>query len=172
MNFFQLCSAKFLVFISGILIFSACSSPDYKEAEKTVRDFYTNYKPGDYWTVDKSFLTKDLVAKVEAAALKQSQDAERLKAKGSTDKPLMIEGDVYTSLYEGATQHEIIKTTGETGRTKVEVQFKNSFYNHAWTDTVLLIKEGNKWKIDDVLYTKKQGAATGTKALFSAFLVL
>ena len=172
MQFFQISKTNVIFFICGILIFSACSSPDYKEAEKTVQDFYTHYKPGDYRVVNKSLLSKDLIAKMEAAALKQSKDAERIKSLGSTDKPFMIEGDVYTSLYEGANHYEIIKTAGETGWTKVEIQFKNSFYNKSWSDTLFLIKEGNSWKIDNVLYTRKQGGAAGTKELFSAFLVL
>jgi len=85
----------------------------------------------------------------------------------------MIEGDIYTSLYEGATQHQIVQTDIDENIIKAAVKFINEHYNnHTWTDTILLINEGGSWKIDDIFYTQKQGSEKSTKNVLNTFLNL
>jgi hypothetical protein len=156
----------FLFFILG------CNQADVNESRKTIDVFYGQYKPGDYRVVDKSLLSKAFGEKINLASAKQAASAEELKAMGSTDKPLMIEGDIYTSLYEGATSHEIGQIDNVNGNMKAVVKFVNDPYKHNWTDTVILIKEDGSWKIDNVLYTAKQGSARSVRDVLDVFLRL
>jgi hypothetical protein len=161
-----------MTIIFACSLFYACSGVDISAANKTISDFYANYKPGDYRVADKSLLSKGLNEKIEAAALKQKEDAGRLKSIGSTDKPLMIEGDIYTSLMEGATSHQIVHTVVYNNTVKAEVKFTNQHYNQTWSDTIVLIQEDNHWKIDDILYTSQQGGGKSTKGVLDTFLHL
>ena len=165
---------KKLFYVAAFLVVTtiSCSVKKIKEAEKTIHRFYSNYKPGDYRVADKTLLSKDLNEKIIAATLKQSEDAARLKSIGSTDKPLMIEGDIYTSLAEGATGYEILQSFAIDELVKSEVRFNNMNYNLTWTDTIILKKEEGAWKIADILYTSKQGGAKGTNDVLSVFLQL
>jgi hypothetical protein len=151
---------------------SGCFIKKIKEAEKTIHAFYLNYKPGDYRVVDTSLVSKAMKENIVAAALLQAQDAKRLKDLGSTDKPLMIEGDIYTSLSEGATMYQILKTTTEGDKVRSEVSFTNVNYNRNWIDTIILKQESGAWKLDDVLYATPQGNAQSTSKLLLQFLNL
>lgn len=152
-----------------IYTMSSCDN-EIKDANQVVNQFYSSYKPGDFRIVDKSFLSKELGTQIDKATLMQAEDAKRLKAIGSTDKPLMIEGDIYTSLMEGATSHEIIRSDIANGTVKAEVKFVNNHYNHTWNDTVVLINEGGSWKIDNILYTPKQGGVKSIRDLLDSFI--
>ena len=161
------------LFIAAAFLVTACSNQNHTDARKTIDAFYNNYKPGDFRVADTALLSKDLANKIRLANKKQKEEADKLKAIGSTDKPLMIEGDIYTSLYEGATKHEIISSKTENNTIKAEVKLVNTFYNNkTWSDTVVLINEGSSWKIDDVIYIAGQGSARSTKAVLEAFLNL
>ena len=73
-----------------------------------------------------------------------------------TDKPMMIEGDVFTSLYEGQDSVSIEEILMEGQVAHVKVMFQNTAYNHKWSDQIILIKENNTWKIDNVVYEGQQ----------------
>ncbi len=159
-------------FILFLLLVISCGQPDTQEGRKTIDVFYGQYKPGDYRVVDKSLLSKAFGEKINLASAKQAASAEELKAMGSTDKPLMIEGDIYTSLYEGATSHEIGQINNNNGNIKAVVKFINEPYKHNWVDTIILIKEDGSWKIDNVFYTAKQGSARSVRDVLDEFLRL
>jgi hypothetical protein len=69
-----------------------------------------------------------------------------------TDKPMMIEGDVFTSLYEGQDSVSIEEISLQGQIANVKVMFQNTAYKHSWSDQIILIKENHKWKIDNVVY--------------------
>jgi hypothetical protein len=172
MNIYIIRFTNLITIIVAFSLVYACSGVDINAANKTISNFYLNYKPGDYRVVDKRLLSATLIEKIEAAALKQKEDASRLKSIGSTDKPLMIEGDIYTSLMEGTTSHQIVHAVVDNNTVKAEVKFTNQYYNKTWSDTVLLIQEDNHWKIDDIFYTSQQGGGQSTKGVLDAFLHL
>ncbi|MFN5225414.1 MAG: hypothetical protein ACK54Y_09795 [Bacteroidota bacterium] len=86
---------------------------------------------------------------------KQSREQIR-KSKYPTDKPLLIEGEVFTSLYEGYTGFKS-REEGYFSKKggKLTYDFENSNYHQKWTDTILLILENKTWKLDNVVYGKK-----------------
>jgi len=157
----------------AILSIGCGSSSDRKEISSLINGFYGKGRPGDYRYVNKLQLTSGLAQLITKAAEKQTADSARLKAIGSTDKPLMIEGDIFTSVLEGNTFQEIKDLTIGKQESKVVVEFlNNSFGQLKWTDSILLVKEAGAWKIDDVLYTKGKGSGKGTRDVLTAFLQL
>ena len=79
-----------------------------------------------------------------------------LRSKTPTDKPLLIEGEVFTSLYEGYTNYN----RSDTGyfdykKSKIPAFFENSHYKEKWVDTLVLSFENDTWKFHDVIYGRK-----------------
>lgn len=70
-------------------------------------------------------------------------------------KPPYIEGDMFSSLFEGATAFELLPQAQESaGRTTFAVRFsyKDRSGQSNWTDRVVAIREDGRWVVDDVLY--------------------
>ncbi len=89
------------------------------------------------------------------ALLAQAGDAERRFAAANKDSPPLIEGDLFTSLFEGATQVAVgaCAASGQTGRCAVSLSYTPAKDKPtAWTDTVYLVNTPSGWRVDDVGY--------------------
>ena len=76
----------------------------------------------------------------------------------------MIEGDIFTSLYEGHNAFTIDEITIEKHQAKVLVEFSNYTYKQKWTDEVILVNE-NGWKIDNVIFKAYNPTLKNTKEI-------
>jgi len=160
----------FMLFL--VALFSACGNRQHQDITSTIDSFYTRNAAGDYRLVNKSLLTPELAGLIEEATSKQAASAAALRAAGSTDKPYIIEGDIFTSLLEGSTEHKVlsIKVNGTTA--EAAVQFRHTQYNYEWSDRVQLQQFNGAWKIDDVIYTPGKGAGKSTRTVLTQFLSL
>jgi len=155
----------------GLFLIGGCRTNSNKDITAVIDSFYGKQAIGDYHLVNKNLLSSSLQSLLEKAAIIQSADSARLKAAGSKDKPLMLEGDIFTSVLEGSTAHqqEALLVNGDTCR--VTLQFTNAQYGkYLWYDTVLLVKEAQVWKIDDVLYQKGKGAGKSIRDVLTRFI--
>lgn len=168
MNFFK---SFYLILNSVCLLFIGCS--ENKNISDCVNGFYAKHlTKNDYRESDKSKLSSELIQLIEKAKVKEKEEAEKLKTANSTDKPLLIEGDIFTSNYEGATACEISRIN-ETGNNAIAtMSFKNSQAQPAleWNDDIHLLKEGDTWKIDNIVYGKKSSGASDLKQVLNKFL--
>lgn len=163
-------STLLLAVITSLLLFSSCSN-NTAEVNKAVDSFFSTYK-SNFRTVDKNLVSKELSEKIDSTIAKEKYDAKRLKDMNSTDKPMMIEGDIFTSIYEGYTSYKIKNTTIKSDTAHIVLSLENKNYKLNWENEAVLIKENNAWKIDDVIYTDKKGAGAGTKDVLKKFLSL
>jgi len=160
-----------IIFI--LFLMTACRNQQQSSIPdiKILIDSFYSSPMGDYRLADRSRLSKTLSGLLDEAIKLQSADSARLKSIGSTDKPFMLEGDLFTSLYEGCTSYQIKEISKVADSYKATIQFTNQqFESYTWSDTVLFILEGDQWKIEDVLYTKGKGAGTSTKNVLSQFI--
>jgi hypothetical protein len=153
-----------ILFSTTILIFLifGCTTHSNKEIRMVIGNFYKNHK-GDFRTVDKTLLTQDLSSLIDKAIAREMCEAENMiKSDFPSDKPLMIEGDIFTSLYEGHDSYKIrgIKMNGNKATAIVE--FSNTSYPEPWNDEVLLVKEKG-WKIDNVIFKAQMVDMESTK---------
>lgn len=79
------------------------------------------------------------------------------KARFTSDKPPMIDGDIFSSLFEGATSGAVdsVDEKGETATVRVTYTYADPGTGKAiqtWPDRFLLVREGTVWRIDDVEY--------------------
>ncbi len=116
-------------------------------------------------------LSTELSVLLDKTIAKEKASADELKALKSTDKPDLIEGDIFTSLYESYTSYRVGKSKVDGHKATVSVRFFNKLYdNTTWKDAVELVSEKGVWKIDDVHYRGKAAAGKSTKEVLLRFL--
>jgi hypothetical protein len=153
-----------------LLLVAACrptaSAPD--GPADTVNVFFSNYD-GNFRSADRSLLSADLAADIGAAVNGERESAAAVAASEfPTDKPSILEGEIFSGLYEGFTGFSAAPARIEGDRATVPVTFTNAHYNVGWSDEVLLVDE-NGWKIDDVLYTGKKSGLLGLREVLGNF---
>lgn len=151
---------------ASLLALSACQTgPDGLTSPKAaVRGFYGPYK-GDFRQAETARLSKGLAGEIERAKANEVESAARTKAgPNPTDKPNILEGEIFAGLYEGYTSYKMGPARVIGDRASVAVTFRNKGYKTRWTDDVKLVND-NGWKIDNVLYT---GGWTGQTSLRDA----
>ena len=110
---------------------------------------------------------------------KQLSDAAaaqaRLTAKVRNAVPPMLEGDIFSSLFEGATAWKVgaCQLAANTARCPVALTYAPPSNAKAqkpanWSDTVVVINTPQGWKVDDVIYDA--GFAFGNTGRLSAML--
>jgi hypothetical protein len=87
-------------------------------------------------------------------ALADASAAEaRFKARNK-DSPPLIEGDIFSSLFEGPTAFKIGACQGDAAIQRCAVALSRQDPGQkpaAWTDTLVLANSGG-WKVDDIAY--------------------
>jgi hypothetical protein len=101
----------------------------------------------------KPYLSQHLVALI----LQAREEQQRYIKKYPDDKPPWIEGDLFSSLFEGPTACTVAAGAITSDRARVMVRFtyndpKTPGRPFTWQDAVYLVKEHNTWVIDDIEY--------------------
>lgn len=86
-------------------------------------------------------------------------------------KPYLLEGAIFTSLYEGHTAHSVKNIEVKEGTALVIIEFVNDLFGstEVWTDEIVLLNE-NGWKLDNVRYGEPKGEFKNLKLLLSDFI--
>ncbi len=81
--------------------------------------------------------------------------AEKRFAKANKDSPPLIEGDLFTSNFEGASAYKLGACKGDAARASCAVALTYTDGKGApvrWSDTVYLVKTAPGWRVDDISY--------------------
>jgi hypothetical protein len=133
-----------------------------------VRTFYASYR-GDFRQADSTVLSQGLCEAVASAVSIEQKSRDAVKASTfPSDKPQIIEGEIFAGLYEGFTGHRVGAEKVNGSSATVDVEFTNSHYSVGWVDAVQLVDE-NGWKIEDVRYLDKKAGALGVRDVFRDF---
>lgn len=152
-----------------LLVFTECRNTERDRASAVVTRFYAS--PGSFRDTDTSLLSARLRRLVASALDYERRDAERIKASAyPTDKPMLMEGAVFTSLYEGHEAYLVEQVDLKGNRAVVKISFSNLSYNKRWLDEVHLVQE-HGWKIDDVVFGEQKAGFSSTSQLLNDFLV-
>jgi len=98
-------------------------------------------------------LSARLIALIEAARTRQA----RFQREHPSDKPPFIEGDLFSSLFEGPTGFEPGAVQRDGDRARVTVHFSHRDERSGgsvtrWEDDAWLVRERGQWRIDDIEY--------------------
>jgi hypothetical protein len=87
--------------------------------------------------------------------LSEAQAAETRFSKANKDSPPLLEGDLFTSMFEGATSVQVGACSGDSakGRCSVKLEYDDRTAKPTtWNDTVLLVNTTTGWRVDDIVY--------------------
>ncbi|MBU3745180.1 MAG: hypothetical protein FGM61_11660 [Sediminibacterium sp.] len=140
------------LFLIGMI---ACSRTTSDEPEKLIEKIYATPNPFRNESLDSTLFSGRLNQLMTAAKETEKRSRESIrKSKTPTDKPILIEGEIFASLYEGYTGWKILDKKQSADTVWVSVEFTHKEYQQTWQDQVVCIKEKRKWKFDNVLFGK------------------
>ena len=119
---------------------------------------YSGFHPSDgipnanALTRYQPYLTPALARLLSAAGAAEARFAGKYK-----DSPPLIEGDLFTSNFEGATSYSIRKceSRGSAARCAVDLAYAPADGKNkptTWTDRIYLVRTAAGWRIDDIGY--------------------
>lgn len=153
---------------SGLFALAVCALPlaqaraaDSDAMEKATEGFYKVYS-----TFHPSDGIPDDAARAKYAPYISPQlnalfaDAHAAEAKflaANKDTPPLIEGDLITSNFEGATSFKVAMCMGDarTGHCAVAMTYADADPKNKpvhWTDTAVLVNTPQGWRVDDIAY--------------------
>lgn len=144
-----------ILLLSVCILFSGCDRQQEKKAvDKAVMDFFSAYKQDSYREIDRRLFSDKLTKLLDQATEREKQEVDIvLKSDNPTDKPFILDFDVFTSMADGADSIRILQTTLKADTALVSVLFSNSGYNSTveWYDRLIFIRD-TEWKLDNVIY--------------------
>jgi hypothetical protein len=140
-------------------------------AKLAVADFYRTYRElrdtggltgipnaGQLERLSPS-LTPELSGLLSAALAEQQRCAKQYP----DDKPPWIEGDIFSSNFEGFTSMAVQNSKPRGNQRSVSVRFTYVEGRHkaSWTDTLVLDKRSGRWLVEDIYYHAKFAFTSG-----------
>jgi hypothetical protein len=175
-----------MIFAAAPALAQAPVSSPAADPAAAVNAFYAVYAP---WRPQGGGGIPDATARLRFQPVlsprlnKQIADAaraqDRLTAKVKNAVPPMLEGDIFSSLYEGANAWKVgaCQQTAQAARCTVALTYAERGVGGQkapkpanWTDTVLLVQTPQGWKVDDILYDA--GFAFGNTGRLSKMLAM
>jgi hypothetical protein len=170
-----------LVLSFGLLIASPAAADDAGDMRAAATGFYgvySTFHPSD-GIPDAEGRAKyhSFVSPALEALLTDADAAEQRYAKANKDSPPLVEGDLFSSLFEGATSVSIgaCEASGAAGHCAANMVYAETGTKPTnWTDTILLVKTPDGWRVDDIEYGGSwafgnKGRLTGTLKQVIAF---
>lgn len=168
MNYYLRMKKLLFLSLGVLLLFVSCkkdvpqptSSSDAAIHEK-VNELYTHYGKSNEAIynepVSGDLFSKDLKEALEVAINTSKADIEKVKKSDHPDeKPLIFEGAIFSSLYEGFTNYKIKSVTihGKKAEVPVELEYNMAVPTVTWIDTIHLIDTEKGWRIDNITFDK------------------
>lgn len=121
--------------------------------ELCIKERVTGLPTDEQFEAMREMLSDNILGLLADARMEQAEFARE----NPDEKPPWIEGDLFSSLFEGPTSFTVGAATVERDRARVTVSFADDHTDDGkpfeWKDDVLLIIDvNNEWKIDDIEY--------------------
>lgn len=96
------------------------------------------------------------ISRALASDLREAAEAERRHRKAArNDAPPLVQGDVFSSLVDGAREANVERcmAEGDHAQCVASLGFRDAFGGALrWQDRALLVRERGRWVVDDVAY--------------------
>ncbi|MBP2615464.1 DUF3828 domain-containing protein [Chryseobacterium jejuense] len=152
------------LYVSFIFCFIACSKTTPPSTEKKlitekVNQLYNQYGKSNEAVynqpISDDLFSPELKTTLESAINASKADIEKVKNSDHPDeKPLIFEGAIFSSLYEGYTSYTIkrINVRDKTAEALVQFEYNMTTPKVSWTDRIQLIDSDKGWKIDNIVF--------------------
>lgn len=142
-----------------ILLFttSAFAAEPVLEMKEVVSSFYNVYlavHPSGVPSQKELQQFKPYVSASLGKLLEETEQAGQKYHKTTKDEvPPLVEGDLFTSLFEGATSYKVLSCDAKTLSCMVEFSYVEPTKGPSaitWKDKVYLVKDSRGWLVDDI----------------------
>ncbi|WP_160137229.1 hypothetical protein [Chryseobacterium sp. c4a] len=173
---------SFFYYLSCVVCFASCNtttSPSIEEKHITekVNRLYHQYGSSNEaiyrQPVSNTLFSPELKKTIETAIDVSKADIEKVKNSDHPDeKPLLFEGAIFSSLYEGYTGYTIKRINIHNNVAEVIAQFEYNLVSPklVWTDTIQLINIDKDWKINNIIFDKKVNHSTNLTMSLNDFI--
>jgi hypothetical protein len=156
-----------LVSLSLLVPLQAFAADDAKQAAEGFYRSYSELRTSGLTGVpDESQLAKLsplLAPELTRALAAAKREQQRCMKKFPDDKPPWIEGDIFSSSFEGFTSFtvEVSKPRGKSREVKVHFTYADGKDRTNWTDVLILVNANGHWLVNDVYYRAKFAFTSG-----------
>lgn len=172
-----------ILYSSFIFCFIACNKTTSPSAEKKlitekVNQLYSQYGKSNQAVynqpISDDLFSPELKKVLETAINASKTDIEKVKNSDHPDeKPLIFEGAIFSSLYEGYNGYSIKSINLHDKTAEVLVQFEYNMVSPKvlWTDKIHFVNIANTgWRIDNITFDKKFSNSEDLKTSLTDFV--
>lgn len=140
-----------------LVAFAQAVSAQVSSPSQAANNFYRTYLKLNIRGLPNDEQMKVLSPLITADLKELFENAQKTQAKFSKEnpdeKPPWADGDLFTSLFEGAQTFRLKRPTTRRGRTEVPVQltYTQGGSTSRWSDVLVLVRRGNRWLVSDIL---------------------
>jgi hypothetical protein len=153
----------------AILAAVSCSAaPSAQDASQAADALYTSLRArpvsGLPDRAARNRLAPSLSAALRSGFARSQREQHRCNKAHPGEKGPWVEGDMFSSNFEGFTAFRIGETNpGANGsvRVTIEMEYQQNGQKTVWKDQVSMIRERGLWVLDDVLYGRTEGFNSG-----------
>jgi len=151
------CIAFALAAVSLLAVSAAAADADPAAGTRAFWDVYLRARiPGVPSAAKRKQLDRVISPRL-SDLIQRAADAEvRHLAATKNREPPLAEGDLFTSLFEGATRYRVVacNEAGERAECTVELAYRapHAPTSQTWRDRTLLVREGTHFVVDDIAY--------------------
>jgi hypothetical protein len=137
-----------------LVLFAACWHPgDERQIKNAVSAFYDVYmrvRPSGVPTKEQQPEFTKVISKSLASLLDEALTSEEQNTFSETK----IEGDLFSSVDQGALSYKTLRCEAQAAAASCEIELigvdDRNNAKFAWKDRVLLLREGDRWVVDDI----------------------
>lgn len=148
-----------ILLVGMMLLLAGCAQSDEAQMAQQTNSFYGAYMTLQHDGIPNEAARAKLAGFVSPGLNKLLADGEAAEARYAKEtknqSPPIVEGDLFTSLFEGATAFRVgaCKTEGDKGHCAVGLLYDDKTDKTVnWTDTVYLVRADQGWRVDDIAY--------------------
>lgn len=135
---------------------SGADAPDIRTSAEAFYAAYLRTRPAGVPAGKDLALYRPVVSRRLFALLQRAGAAENEYGKKNPDSPPMVEGDLFTSLFEGASRYRVgdCRSAERTASCRVELTYVDSRdgKTQKWRDRLFPVKEDRGWRVNDIEY--------------------
>ncbi|MDR6370252.1 hypothetical protein J2795_001205 [Chryseobacterium bernardetii] len=154
-----LCLVIFLFFVSCKKSEPQSAASSEAAITEKVNELYTQYGKSNEaiynQPIPDTLFSQNLKKVLDEAISASKADIEKVKNSDHPDeKPLIFEGAMFSSLYEGFTDYKIksVKIQDKTAEALVAFEYNMASPKVTWMDTVNLTNTDEGWRVDNITF--------------------
>ncbi len=144
-----------LIYFTIAFAFFSCKKVETHSPEESFEKFFIEYQKKDFRQIPDSMLSSQLVHYINLVEKIEAQSTENIKNSSfPTDKPNLLEGDIFSSLYEGFDDYKILSKETKDSIVILHLELTNQTIQPktTWKEDCIMKNDNGAWKIENFIF--------------------